>query len=86
MGTLGVLDSDFWLWNDNYVRVKFIQLSYNIHSQFLKKRGIQAAQVYMNAQNPFVFTAVPLTDPESAGSSWTYGIMKVYTVGLHLEL
>jgi TonB-linked SusC/RagA family outer membrane protein len=84
--SVDILDSDFWLWNDNYVRVKFIQLSYNIHSEFLKKRGILAAQVYLTAQNPFVFTAVPLTDPESAGGSWTYGIMKVYTIGLHLEL
>jgi TonB-linked SusC/RagA family outer membrane protein len=81
-----MMDSDFWFWNGAYLRIKFIQLSYTITSKFLQRRGIRNAQVYLNAQNPAVFTSVVMADPESAGGSWTYGIMKMYTFGLHLEL
>lgn len=84
--SLDLLDSDFWFWNGAYLRVKYIQLSYNIHSSFLEQKGVHSARVYINAQNPFVFTSVVLADPESKGGSYTYGVMEMYTVGLHLEL
>jgi TonB-linked SusC/RagA family outer membrane protein len=84
--SVDILDSDFWFWNGAYLRIKYVQLSYTIHSSFLQHKGIQSARLYVNAQNPLVFTSVVLADPESAGGSWTYGIMKMYTFGLHLEL
>ncbi len=85
--SIDLLDSDFWFWNGSYLRVKFAQLSYDLSSSILEKKGIRNLQVYFNAQNPFVATsALPLVDPESKGGSWTYGIMKMYTIGVHLEL
>jgi TonB-linked SusC/RagA family outer membrane protein len=84
--SVDILDSDFWFWNGAYLRIKYVQLSYTIHSSFLQHKGIQSARLYVNAQNPLVFTSGVLADPESAGGSWTYGIMKMYTFGLHLEL
>jgi TonB-linked SusC/RagA family outer membrane protein len=79
-----VLYSDFWLFNGAYTRVKFIQLGYRLESQYLKKAGIQSARFYLNAQNPFTFTSLEQADPESGGGSWTYGIMKTFTFGVHV--
>lgn len=84
--TVNKLSSDFWFQNGAYLRMKYIQLGYNIQSPFLKRIGVNAAKVYANAQNPFVFTSLKLTDPESQGNQWTYGIMKMYTVGLNVQL
>ena len=80
------LSSDFWIQNGGFVRVKYIQLGYNFNGVALKRIGVNGARVYVNAQNPFVFTSMKLTDPESRGNQWTYGIMKMYTAGVSIQL
>lgn len=78
--------SDFWFQNGAYLRVKYIQLGYNLRTPFLARIGVNSARIYANAQNPFTFTSTKLTDPESRGNQWTYGIMEVYTLGLNVRL
>lgn len=80
------LSSDFWIQNGAYVRMKYIQLGYNFSGTALKRIGVNGARVYVNAQNPFVFTSMKLIDPESQGNQWTYGIMKMYTAGVSIQL
>lgn len=80
------LSSDFWIQNGAYVRIKYIQLGYNFSGVALKRIGVNGARVYVNAQNPFVFTSMKLVDPESQGNQWTYGIMKMYTAGVSIQL
>jgi TonB-dependent starch-binding outer membrane protein SusC len=84
--SINKLSSDFWQQNGAYVRMKYIQLGYNFSSTRLKRIGVNGARVYVNAQNPFVFTSMKLVDPESQGNQWTYGIMKVYTAGVSIQL
>jgi len=84
--SISKLSSDFWLQNGAYVRMKYIQLGYNFSSTRLKRIGINSARAYVNAQNPFVFTSMKLVDPESQGNQWTYGIMKMYTAGVSIQL
>lgn len=79
------LTSDFWFQNGTYVRLKYVQLGYNIQSAGLKRSGIRNIRVYANAQNPFVITGMKLTDPESQGNQWTYGIMKTYMIGCNVQ-
>lgn len=79
------LSSDFWIQNGAYCRIKYIQLGYNLPVTAARKVGASAARLYLNAQNPFVFTPMKLMDPESLGNQWTYGIMKVYTVGINVK-
>lgn len=79
------LASSFWFQNGAYMRMKFIQLGYNIQTTGLKRSGIQNIRVYANAQNPFVITGMKLTDPESQGNQWTYGIMKTYMIGCNVQ-
>ncbi|WP_160715757.1 TonB-dependent receptor [Chitinophaga solisilvae] len=80
------LSSDFWLQNAAYLRVKYIQLGYNTAAAFLKRAGIRGLRFYANAQNPFTFTRLKLTDPESQGDQWTYGIMKAFIAGINIQL
>lgn len=84
--TVNTPNSDFWLQNGAYLRMKFIQLSYALKGNWMKKAGIQYARVYVNTQNPFVISNVKLVDPESQGGSRTYGIMKSYTIGCRITL
>jgi TonB-linked SusC/RagA family outer membrane protein len=77
--------SDFWFQNGAYLRVKYVQLGYNFKSPFVKKLGVNAIRAYFNAQNPFTFTSTKITDPESRGYQWTYGIVKLYTIGFNVK-
>ena len=77
-----ILRSDFWLFDARYMRVKFIQLGYRLPKDITTKYGIKNTRIYLNAQNPFLFTDLKQADPESQGGSWTYGIMRTFTVGL----
>ncbi len=79
-----VLYSDFWMFNGAYTRVKFIQFGYRIDGQGIKKAGIQSVRLYLNAQNPFTITKLKQADPESGGGSWTYGVMRTYSFGVHV--
>ncbi len=74
--------SDFWFQNGAYLRFKYIQLGYNFDTSLIKRMGLDFVRLYLNAQNPFTFTSVKITDPESRGTQWTYGIVKLYTLGI----
>ena len=79
------VSSDFWFQNGAYVRVKYLQLGYNFQAPLAKKLGVNSIRAYLNAQNPFTFTSVKITDPESRGYQWTYGLVKLYTIGLSIK-
>jgi TonB-linked SusC/RagA family outer membrane protein len=79
------LSSDFWFQNGAYLRVKYIQLGYNFQNTLAKKLGVAGIRAYVNAQNPATFTSVKITDPESRGYQWTYGLVELYTVGLSVK-
>lgn len=79
------VSSDFWFQNGAYMRVKYLQLGYNFQAPLAKKLGVNSIRAYFNAQNPFTFTSVKITDPESRGYQWTYGLVKLYTIGLSIK-
>ncbi|WP_240903203.1 TonB-dependent receptor [Sphingobacterium sp. SGG-5] len=83
--TVNKLSSDFWFQNGAYLRVKYIQLGYNVKKSTLRKIGVSGVRVYLNAQNPFTFTSVELTDPESRGNQRTYSITKLYSIGARVN-
>jgi TonB-linked SusC/RagA family outer membrane protein len=77
--------SDYWGTNGAFVRVKFIQLGYNIKTPFFTKSGISSTRVYINAQNPLTFSDLKYLDPETRGSDNTYPLMQVYTLGFNVK-
>lgn len=77
--------SDFWRTNGAFVRVRFIQVGYNIKARFFTKAGISGARVYFNAQNPLTFTGMKYLDPETRGTDNTYPLMQVYTIGFNVK-
>jgi TonB-linked SusC/RagA family outer membrane protein len=56
--------SSFWVSNTSYLRMKNIQLSYNIPSNLVKRVGLNSLKIYVNALNFLTFSKFKLTDPE----------------------
>lgn len=49
-------DSSFWMKSASYLRLKNLQLGYNLPNKWMSKIGISSAFIYFNAQNLFTAT------------------------------
>lgn len=83
--------SDFWLRDVRYLRVKNINLSYNIPEKTFKKIGLKSTQVYVSSENLTSWTNLGIYkntfDPEfDPGTQATrrYPITRSYTIGLRV--
>lgn len=80
-----VVDSDFWLFNTSYVRLKQITLGYTLPLALTKKAGINNVKFFLSGTNLLTWSKMKLYDPELATYS-SYPIMKTYTLGLNITL
>ncbi len=85
--------STFSLYKGDYLRIKNIQLGYSINDELVTKIGLQKLRVYVNAQNPFIFTSLfEGVDPErplNNGSSSSFARqpqVRTISVGLNITL
>lgn len=77
--------STYWLHDASYIRLKNIELGYNIPSRITQLAKISNARIYLNGQNLFTWDKLKYWDPESITSRLVlYPIMKIYNVGISL--
>jgi TonB-linked SusC/RagA family outer membrane protein len=62
--TVNNLDSDFWLNDGSFLRLKTLQLSYDLPKEFLSKIKVRSARVFVNGSNLFVLSKIKNYDPE----------------------
>lgn len=65
------LPSDRYVEDGNYLRLQYVQLSYDIDPKILKKWGIRQLKLYASANNLFVWSKYTGTDPEIAPYGWS---------------
>ena len=54
------------------MRLKNIELGYNLPSDFGKKLGLNKFRVYVNGLNLMTFSKIKIWDPESTNSAGNY--------------
>lgn len=69
-------DSDLWLEDGSYMRIKNITLGYTLPRRVLDKIGIDKLRFFITAQNPFTLTGYTGYDPEVGGGIATRGMDK----------
>ena len=81
--------SDFWLRDVRYLRVKNINLSYNVPENTFKRIGLKSTQIYISSENLISWTNLGIYkntfDPEfDPGTQATrrYPITRSNTIGL----
>jgi TonB-linked SusC/RagA family outer membrane protein len=84
------MNSDFWLHDASYVRLKNAQVSYDLPSGLVKRWGFTAMQVYVNGYDLLTFSDLLKKyrlDPEraSSASGIRYPLQRVINFGVHLE-
>lgn len=79
--------STFWMKNAAYLRVKNVQIGYNIPKKILQNCGIQSTRIYVSGQNLFSFDSFwDGFDVESAvGRGNHYPQVRSFSVGLDVK-
>lgn len=80
--------SSYWLRDGSYLRLKNLELGYNIPSTVLSRLNISGARFYVSGTNLFTITSLKDIDPEAFASSFgaeSYLIQKVFNLGLTVK-
>jgi len=80
-----VAQTSFWLDDLSFIRVKNIQLGYNLPKFILSKLSIENLRVYASAENLATFTKFRGLDPERIGNaSDLYPLNKSFSIGINV--
>lgn len=78
-----------FLQDASYVRLKNIQIGFNVPGKILEKWGIQNLRLYISGENIYTHTKLRMFDPEGLqnlinGSGKTYPMSATYSTGLNV--
>lgn len=75
-------NNTYFLFDTDYLRIKNIELAYNLPASIIEKLSIQGLRVYVNALNLLTFSGMDIYDPESVNSAGTsYPQARVLNIG-----
>ena len=77
-------NSSFWIRDNNYLRIKNIEIGYDLMNNLIKNQGISSLRIFLNAVNPITFSSLLKEynmDPESG---YGYPALKSYNVGISI--
>jgi TonB-linked SusC/RagA family outer membrane protein len=77
--------SSMWIVNGAYLRLKNVQLAYNLPKLLKTKLGLGEARIYVAAMNVFTSSAFKYLDPEAPSvSNGYYPQQKTYSLGVSI--
>ena len=84
-------NTDRYLLNASYLRVKNITLSYDLPESIVSPLKLSKLQIYFSGENLLTFTRMPsFYDPElvfvSADGGKNYPMNRIFTIGMSINL
>ena len=77
-------ESTFWLKKGDYLRLKYLNLSYSLPKSIIGKLNISKATLMLSGTNLFTISGFKYYDP-SIPSKSSYPTMKAYTLGINVS-
>ncbi|MFC4672314.1 TonB-dependent receptor [Dysgonomonas termitidis] len=74
--------STWWMRNGAFLRLKNVEVGYNVPQKMLRKIGLSNCRIYGNATNLFVLSKFKAWDPEMGGNGLGYPVQRVYNIGI----
>lgn len=65
-------NNTYWLRSTNYIRLKNVELGYNLPSDWLEKAGISNARIFLSGQNLLTWSKLKVYDPEADNALGQY--------------
>jgi TonB-linked SusC/RagA family outer membrane protein len=78
--------STWWMRNGAFLRLKSVEMGYNVPKNITEKYSISGLRLYANTTNPVVFSQFKLWDPEMGGNGLGYPVQSTYNFGILLDL
>ena len=80
--------STWWLRDASYIRLKNVEIGYNVDKSLLKKLGLTTGRLYIMGNNLYVWDKIKMWDPEigNANAGMNYPLPRTITFGLELTL
>lgn len=80
-------ETSFWLDDLSYLRVKNIQLGYNLPAKWVQRIHLESFRIFGSAENLYTLTKFRGLDPEAQGNkSDTYPINKSFSFGINIGI
>ena len=83
---VGVYNSDRFVVDRDFLRLRFLTFGYNFPKEFLNKTNITNLRLFMNGENLVTFTKFRGYDASSRTTSRTYPTPRIYSLGLEIGL
>jgi hypothetical protein len=78
--------STFWLNDGSYLRLKNVQISYQMKPRFMTKAGIKNATISIIGDNLHLWDIVKIFDPSQASSNGSvYPLQRVITLQMNMQ-
>ena len=82
----GFGNNTYWLRNSNYIRLKNVEVGYNLGAAIGKKAGISNLRIYVNGLNLITWDKMKIWDPEStSGDGQYYPQARVINTGVRVS-
>lgn len=79
-------DSEFWLKDVSFIRLKSLELAYNLPSLFTEKIRVSNLRIYISGFNLFSIDKIKVQDPETNNAGATYyPQQRIYNVGVAIS-
>lgn len=75
-------DSDLWLRDASYVRLKNVEIGYSFPQELLKKIHLGSLRLSLSGFNLLTFDSLGFSDPETNPNGETYPLVKIVNFGL----
>lgn len=78
--------SDFWLYDASFLRLKNLEIAYNLPKKWLNSVNMQSVRIYLVGNNLFTLDHIKFQDPESSATSagQYYPQSRTYSVGVNV--
>lgn len=78
--------STWWLRNGAFLRLKSVEMGYNVPRPFVERLGLDNLRFYLSGTNLYVWSKFDMWDPEMGGNGLGYPIQSLYTIGALVNL
>jgi hypothetical protein len=78
-------NSDFWLKDASYLRLKSLEVGYTFNTGVLKFMHLSNLRVYASGYNLWTLDKIKVIDPESPGDGIAYPIQRIVNMGITVQ-
>jgi hypothetical protein len=75
--------SSFWLRDGSFVKLRYLELGYNLPSTILNRASLQGVRVFVNGTNLLSLDHMDFSDPESI---YGYPPVRTFSMGVNINL